>query len=64
MVEQPQTRYVITPEPTEEEERVIIKAVNELWPRETIVERSTRWRFSGRWWAKQTDQETLKKRWR
>lgn len=47
----------MSPTPTPEEAAVIMAATEALWPRPVIVvdepeERSTAWRFSGRWWNK------------
>jgi len=43
--------------PTDDEVVAIMAGVEALWPKPMIVadaapERSTAWRFSGRWWAK------------
>lgn len=45
----------ISPTPTEEETAAIVAAMEALWPKPLVAEqgppnRSTRWRFSGRWW--------------
>ena len=64
MSEESQIRISIHPEPTEFERQAIITAMHELWPKEPSKKLSTRWRFSGRWWSKQTDWETDTKRWR
>ncbi len=63
MSEEPQIRILIRPEPTELERQAIITAMEQLWPSEPIQKLSTRWRFSGRWWSKQTDWEIDSKRW-
>jgi hypothetical protein len=46
----------VLPEPTEEELVAIMAAIEVCWPRpaaaEPLVEAPSRWRFSGRWWAK------------
>jgi hypothetical protein len=55
MAEQPMN---ITPVPTEEEAAAITAALTMAWPRPAVADEtptaSNRWRFSGRWWAKQT----------
>jgi hypothetical protein len=43
--------------PTDDEVVAIMAGIEALWPKPTVVsdatpERSTAWRFSGRWWAK------------
>ena len=63
MSEEPQIRTIIRPEPTESERQAIISAMHQLWPKEPVKELSTKWRFSGRWWSKQTDWEIDSKRW-
>ena len=55
MSEEPQIRTIIRPEPTESERQAIISAMHQLWPKEPDKELSTKRRFSGRWWSKQTD---------
>ena len=55
MSEEPQIRTIIRPEPTESERQAIISAMHQLWPKEPVKELSTKWRFSGRWWSKQSD---------
>ena len=47
----------VSPAPTDDEVVAIMAGVEALWPKPMIVddaapERSTAWRFSGRWWAK------------
>jgi hypothetical protein len=47
----------ISPMPDTEEAVAIVAAVEALWPRivvsnEAATNRSTSWRFSGRWWAR------------
>jgi hypothetical protein len=44
----------ITPDPSDEEVAAIVAAVEVAWPRPAAVavERSPRWRWSGRWWSK------------
>ncbi|MGI9598074.1 MAG: hypothetical protein ACR2QK_18060 [Acidimicrobiales bacterium] len=46
----------ISPTPTDEEAAAIVAALTMAWPRPEIaepeVDRSTAWRFSGRWWNK------------
>ena len=47
----------VSPAPTDDEVVAIMAGVEALWPTPMIVddaapERSTAWRFSGRWWAK------------
>ena len=61
MSEEFQTLITIQPEPTEEERQAIILAMDKLWPADSPKELSTRWRFSGRWWARQLDWKTGKK---
>jgi hypothetical protein len=47
----------VSPTPTDEEVVAIMAGVEALWPRPAGVvditpERSTAWRFSGRWWSR------------
>lgn len=47
----------ITPTPSDEEVVAIMAATEALWPKPVIQpdeqpDRSTAWRFSGRWWAR------------
>lgn len=44
----------ITPDPSDEEVAAIVAAVEVAWPRPAAatVDRSPRWRWSGRWWSK------------
>ena len=47
----------ITPSPTDEETAAIVAALEAAQPKVVLVaepprQRSTSWRFSGRWWAK------------
>ena len=47
----------ISPTPNTEEAVAIVAAMEALWPRVVISDsattnRSTSWRFSGRWWAR------------
>ncbi|MDJ0769674.1 MAG: hypothetical protein QNJ12_12805 [Ilumatobacter sp.] len=47
----------ITPAPSDEEAAAISAAVEALWPRPAMAgdaphDRSTAWRFSGRWWQR------------
>jgi hypothetical protein len=48
----------ISPAPTDEEAAAVVAAAEALWPRPVLMvtpeeaRRSTRWRFSGRWWAR------------
>lgn len=53
----PPSGVAVSPTPTPEEAAVIMAATEALWPRPVLVvdepeERSTAWRFSGRWWNK------------
>ena len=48
---------IITPSPSAEEAVAIVAAVEALWPKPTVlaepsVDRTTAWRFSGRWWRR------------
>jgi hypothetical protein len=45
----------ISPTPTEEEAAAIVAAIDAAWPRAVVVGDDvdeSRWRWSGRWWAK------------
>ena len=45
----------VRPTPTDEELAAIMASVEVAWPRPVLVEavaEPSRWRFSGRWWAK------------
>jgi hypothetical protein len=46
----------VSPVPTEDEAIAIVAAIEATWPRpvadEPAPEPPSRWRFSGRWWAK------------
>ena len=46
----------VAPVPTEEEMVAIVAAIEAVWPRPVaappVAEPPSRWRFSGRWWAK------------
>ncbi len=47
----------VSPMPTDDEVVAIMAGVEALWPRPIIAvdaepERSTAWRFSGRWWSR------------
>jgi hypothetical protein len=47
----------VSPMPSDEEVVAIMAGVEALWPRPVAVaattpERSTAWRFSGRWWSR------------
>ena len=54
----------ITPDPTPDEREVILKAFHELWPNEKKDEFSYRWRFSGRWWADQSNPRSEHRNWK
>jgi hypothetical protein len=49
---------LIRPTPSDEEAAAIVAAFEALWPRPVAApigrERSTSWRFSGRWWSAPT----------
>lgn len=54
-------------EPSEEEMAAIMVAIELLWPRPALAaaapaETPNRWRFSGRWWAR--DKKQRGKTWR
>lgn len=47
----------VSPAPTDDEVVAIMAGVEALWPKpmvaaDTAPQRSTAWRFSGRWWAR------------
>ncbi len=47
----------VTPTPTDDEVVAIMAGVEALWPKPVVMadavpERSTAWRFSGRWWSR------------
>jgi hypothetical protein len=47
----------ITPAPTDDEAAAIVAAVEALWPKAVAMhsdvrDRTTAWRFSGRWWQR------------
>ena len=54
----------ITPEPTPDEREAILKAFNEYWPIEKKVPFSSRWRFSGRWWAERSNPRSENRNWK
>tara|TARA_B100001142_G_scaffold327101_1_gene383978 strand:- start:4826 stop:5020 length:195 start_codon:yes stop_codon:yes gene_type:complete len=61
----PEPEFVlITPEPTHDEREVILKAFTQLWPEDKKVEFSSRWRFSGRWWADQSNPRSTNRGWK
>lgn len=49
------TKISVSPEPTDDELAAIVAAYRELWPEPSEATApapvSTRWKFSGRWWA-------------
>ena len=54
----------ITPEPNKDEREVILKAFNQLWPKDEKTPTSYTWRFSGRWWADKFNPRSLHRSWR
>lgn len=67
MTEQSPEHVVIHPEPTAAETAAILAAFAELWPVSSdspTQPRSTRWRFSGRWWANDPGQRVPGRAWR
>ncbi len=47
----------VSPAPTDDEVVAIMAGVEALWPKPVVAvdappERSTAWRFSGRWWSR------------
>jgi hypothetical protein len=50
-------KVAISPAPTDEEAAAIVAAVEALWPKPMVAgrpetDRTTAWRFSGRWWQR------------
>ena len=54
----------ISPEPTLDERAAILKAFSELWPEQKREQISTRWRFSGRWWAEKSNPRSMQRNWK
>ena len=63
MIQEPQ-HIKIKPEPTPDEREVILKAFEQLWPKDEKPPISYKWRFSGRWWADTSNPRSLNKSWK